>query len=239
MTDRDFTRFRDLSAVSSATHGRLDAGHRLHGVLLDHPDARPAQFVRGPLIARCRMRYCAAIDAVLLAVVLDGEHQVLPTHVEVVPPFAVGAQHWYLRLRPREARSNHQAAAARFPSAMRRRHRTDSSAVAVDEDRGNRDAAAQQPAPLRLVKPVALPSASSRATASSSAPRRPMSNAVRSPASSRAYRRASPNSSDAQPHVVGARCPRAGRAFGQINSIGAVSSHPFGAVQAPTRSVPR
>src|ERR1700694_1093402 len=55
------------------------------------------------------------VDAMLVAVILDGQHEILPPHVEVVLASAVRAQHGYLRLRAWEAVANQEEPQPRFP----------------------------------------------------------------------------------------------------------------------------
>src|SRR5215207_8552541 len=76
-------------------------------------DDGPTQLVK---VFRAFDFVCESLAAspMMIAVVFQGQHYVLPSHVEVIPPTAIRTQHRNLRPRSRVTGANYQQAQPRF-----------------------------------------------------------------------------------------------------------------------------
>ncbi len=176
---------------------------------------------------RMSLRVLVRVDAMLLAVVFERQHLVLPAHVEVIPPTAVGAAHRYLRAGSRKTRAESQAAAARFPSATRRRGRTGPSA---ELEPRKTSAIRDDARPTRRISPALEARGVAECVEIERPPYRAADDAPRSKAVRAGVVTRIPSispSSSARIRKSYVRMPAAGRAFGQISSIGSLSSTQF------------
>src|ERR1700757_4854227 len=99
----------------------------------------------------------------LVAVVLDRDHRLLPTHVEVGDRNTVRTRHWYLGLRPGQARVDEQQ--AQVALAGRLRAGVDQLERGLQRPKSRRARVVLRNAEHIIdLKPVARASASSRAT---------------------------------------------------------------------------
>ena len=227
--------FRDLSAHTRsptlAARGARMSARPLPG---DHPDECPAAAASMYSDRTMSSPNCAD-RAMVVTVVLDGDHRVLPPHVEEVAADSRRRRAPESASAVAESPRRSATAAATSPSATRRRRRTRSStrrAVARRVTRGCRRATARTSSALksrRAAERVEARDGLADAAPATDVERRARRRGDRACPSTRRTRR-----------PAGGRAasdtPRGGRAFGQISSTGASSSTHFAPCSADAAS---